>query len=649
MDNKDIIDKPLLNMGVPHNKQKEVLLSDKKRIYLNWGRRCLSENTMVWTENGLIEVKNLSVGDMVWSLTDYGNYELRPVTHIHINKFYHKPKPMIAFRCRGKTIKTTFDHPFYCDGKYRAIYAILWKRINEKQRRRYRGLCRKYKRCLHIPPERDFLDEDFFLRGDRKGVPSSHRDLEIGKIQFTEAEDNYAITVEKNHNFFIGYNGFLTHNSGKSFLAGMKTAISSILVQGNYYIIAPTGGNAKKIYWDDILKVIFKDSPLVDKQFVRRLGRKDYNEVGFNENEMSITIDYIENAKVTLPNGKMVTINHDTRLPRSKIVLYGATEPDNILGVGLAGVVLDECAKMPNFKYVWGKVVRPMLGDKKGWATFISTPLGIHNPWYTYTNLAKSDPDKYFYSHATAYDNPYFPDSEIEEARADALAENDLATFEQEWLAEFVNPQGAIFPEFDQAIHTFHAKELPKEGTYCMGIDFGFSPDPAVLLSCLIDADGNWWVFDEVYDTKLDDDRIANVIKNKMMDTVFTRIVADSSQTNSIALLRRVYRVPVQPSTKGADSIMAGIRQIHALLRVDKNGKPKLRIAKHLLNTIREFESYSRKRDAQGNYYNVPEDANNHAIDALRYIVGRMLARERKVGEPVTERRYSPVTGRPLD
>lgn len=437
--------------------------------------------------------------------------------------------------------------------------------------------------------------------------------------------------------------------SGKSFMAGMKVAMSAIEVQGNYYIIAPTGGNAKKIYWDDILKVIFKDSPLVDKQFVRGLGRKDYNEVGFNENEMSITIDYIENAKVTTPDGKVITVNHNLKLPRSKIVLYGATEPDNILGIGLAGVVMDECAKMPNFKYVWSKVIRPMLGDKKGWAVFISTPLGIHNYWYTFVNMAKASLNKYFYSHATAYDNPYFPDSEIEEAREDAIAEGDLPTFEQEWLAEFVNPEGAIFPEFDPEIHTFDTKELPKEGTYLMGVDFGFSPDPAAIISCLLDEDGCWWLFDETYDTKLDDDRLANVIKNKMMDTVYTRMVGDCQRKDSIELLRRVYHIPITASSKGANSIKTGIGQIHALLRVGKNGKPKLRVAKHLFNTIREFQSYSRKRDTQGNYYNVPEDKNNHAIDAIRYIVGRMTTDGKK--PPVTQevRHYSPVTGRPLD
>ena len=327
---------------------------------------------------------------------------------------------------------------------------------------------------------------------------------------------------------------------GKSKFGGDKASIAAIVEQGNYYIIAPTIGNARKIYWDDVLKVIWKDSPLVDKQFVKALGRKDWNEVGFNENENSLTIDYIENAKVTLPDGRTVTVNHDKSKPRSKIVLYGATEPDNILGVGLKGAILDECAKMPNFMYVWQKVVSPMLADHQGWAVFISTPLGTENEWYRLVNRAKANDDRYFFSHMTSYDNPHVPKESIDEQKEQYIESGELHVFEQEFLAEFVNPEGAIFPEFDDDVHTFLPRELPKSGTHVLGVDFGFSPDPAVILCAMIDEDNNWWIYDETYNTHLDTDRIATVIKNKMMDTKFERMVGDAQRKDSCGELRRV-------------------------------------------------------------------------------------------------------------
>ena len=40
---------------------------------------------------------------------------------------------------------------------------------------------------------------------------------------------------------------------------------------------------------------------------------------------------------------------------------------------------------------VWYEVVRPMLADRHGWATFIGTPKGKNEFWRLYEN-AKKDP-----------------------------------------------------------------------------------------------------------------------------------------------------------------------------------------------------------------------------------------------------------------
>lgn len=70
----------------------------------------------------------------------------------------------------------------------------------------------------------------------------------------------------------------------------------------------------------------------------------------------------------------------------ARIQLFGADNPDSLRGSYFDGVVLDEHAQMrPS---VWPEVVRPMLADREGWATFIGTPKG-HNAFYTlYTDAA---------------------------------------------------------------------------------------------------------------------------------------------------------------------------------------------------------------------------------------------------------------------
>ena len=58
----------------------------------------------------------------------------------------------------------------------------------------------------------------------------------------------------------------------------------------------------------------------------------------------------------------------------ARIRIHGADNPDRLRGPYLDGVVLDEYADMrPS---VWGEVIRPMLADRQGWATFIGTPKG---------------------------------------------------------------------------------------------------------------------------------------------------------------------------------------------------------------------------------------------------------------------------------
>lgn len=76
----------------------------------------------------------------------------------------------------------------------------------------------------------------------------------------------------------------------------------------------------------------------------------------------------------------------------SRIRLYGADSPDALRGIYLDGCVLDEAADFrPS---VWGEIIRPMLADRKGWATFIGTPKG-HGRFYEIHQQAQADPDWY--------------------------------------------------------------------------------------------------------------------------------------------------------------------------------------------------------------------------------------------------------------
>ena len=73
----------------------------------------------------------------------------------------------------------------------------------------------------------------------------------------------------------------------------------------------------------------------------------------------------------------------------AKIRLFGADNPDNLRGLGLCGVVLDEYADMK--PSTWGAVIRPLLADRQGWAVFIGTPKGHNQFWEIYNKASKDE------------------------------------------------------------------------------------------------------------------------------------------------------------------------------------------------------------------------------------------------------------------
>lgn len=113
----------------------------------------------------------------------------------------------------------------------------------------------------------------------------------------------------------------------------------------------------------------------------------------------------------------------------SRIRVHGADNPDRLRGAYLDGVILDEYADMrPG---VWGEVIRPMLADRQGWATFIGTPKGKNEFWGVWQNAANSG--NWFRLMLKASETGLLPQAELDDARADMTPEQ----YEQEFECSF--------------------------------------------------------------------------------------------------------------------------------------------------------------------------------------------------------------------
>lgn len=113
----------------------------------------------------------------------------------------------------------------------------------------------------------------------------------------------------------------------------------------------------------------------------------------------------------------------------ARIRLFGADNPDALRGNFLDGVVMDEMADMK--PSVWGEIIRPLLADRKGWATFIGTPKG-HNSFYDIFNEAQKNP-AWYTKVLRADQTNLLPQAELDDARA-SMSDNQ---YEQEFLCSF--------------------------------------------------------------------------------------------------------------------------------------------------------------------------------------------------------------------
>ncbi len=289
----------------------------------------------------------------------------------------------------------------------------------------------------------------------------------------------------------------------------------------------------------------------------------------------------------------------------SKIQLKGWESIETLRGQAFDFIVIDEIAMMRNFWIYWQEVIRPTLTDTKGEVMFISTPKGF-NHFYDLYNLERTDRDfKSF--HFTSYDNPFLPKEEIDKASLEITPDR----FAQEYLADFRKTEGLVYKECERGLHLYI--ELPKIrfDKTILGVDFGYT-NPTAMLLIKVDYDGTYWIDEEYYRTK----QLTSHLINKINTYKANAIYADPEAPEKIEEFKQA-GFNMMEVVKGKDSVINGIAKVRDYLR-----QGKIKVNKSCVNLIYEFETYhypDKKPD--NNEYEVPVKENDHALDALRYVV----------------------------
>lgn len=372
---------------------------------------------------------------------------------------------------------------------------------------------------------------------------------------------------------------------GKSALALNLVFREALNTPGRYWIVAPEYKQAKSIYWRELV------GDYIPKELI----------VKQNDNELILEIRTLDEGKTSI------------------IEFKGSDKEDSLRGAGLKGVVLDEYAFQK--EHVWNKILSPMLVQTNGWALFITTPNGVSNHFKKFWDdavawEADGDPDwKTF--HFTSYDNPLIPKENLEKEKEKLVPE----FFQQEYMADFAKFVGLIYTGFDENVHV-QDFEIDENWTFYRSVDFG-AVDPNAVSFIGVNRDGVIHIFDELYINDIYTSELAELIKQKSAHRYFVATYADSAAKQSIIDLGTygVYCIPVKKNQAAKETgsrnwIVAGIDRVHQLLK-----ERKIIVHPRCKATIKEFMSYSWRKDRLGEAVNLPEDKNNHILDELRYFV----------------------------
>ena len=206
---------------------------------------------------------------------------------------------------------------------------------------------------------------------------------------------------------------------------------------------------------------------------------------------------------------------------------------------------------------------------------------------------------------------------------AEKLKAKSEILYRHEYLGEVTGTGGAVFDNVEDM--AMSDELVGNFDRLYYGLDFGFAVDPLAFVAMYYDAKHeDLYIFDEIYQQKLTNKQAAERIKPR---THSHRILADAAEPKSIAEMS-LAGLNISGAKKGPDSIDYGMRwlQNRTHIYIDKRRCP---------NTYREFVGYEYERNKDGQFISAYPDANNHAIDAVRYAMAEVMTRNKVVARRV--------------
>lgn len=396
---------------------------------------------------------------------------------------------------------------------------------------------------------------------------------------------------------------------GKSVMAGRDAEPELLLPRKRIWIVGPTydlGEKEFRVIWNDLI-------------VARGFGRDKKVRRAFNVRAGEMYIEFPASYQ-----------NGGTRLE-----VKSAMHPEKLVGEALDGVIMSEAAK--HSENTWNQYIRPSLADKRGWATFPTTPEGfnwLYKMWQYGQNPASEFQD-YESWQFPSWENPFvYPGGEADPEIILLKRTMTQEEFDQEIAASFTATVGRIYAEFNEIDNVRKCEFNPAWPNY-IAFDWGFT-NPLAAIEFQVDPWDNVYIWREHYQSfKMLDEHLQILSARDQppgyhLDLCFGD-AADPEATMNV----NVKFAPCISLPEAKQNWREGVMLVKRFLKHQETGghldefgtpelAPKLFVDHHCENTIREFNTYKKKKSdsvdpVEHTSSGAAKKQDDHALDAIRY------------------------------
>lgn len=219
------------------------------------------------------------------------------------------------------------------------------------------------------------------------------------------------------------------------------------------------------------------------------------------------------------------------------------------------------------------------------------------------------------------HDNPslYTKDGQLTEQGKKTISKlSALSGVRRKRLFEgiWATAEGAVYDSFDVSVHVKVRPDTEFKRWY-LAEDEGYT-NPAVILLVGEDSDGRLHITREWYERG----KLQSVVVAQSKEWYLEKLPRFAAVDEAAAGLIADLINSGVPAIASKGRVLDGIQKIQDRLKVQGDGLPRLTVDPSCVNVINEFESYVwKKTTSTGIVKDEPEKQNDHAMDAIRYLV----------------------------